>query len=285
MKIQTAKAYYQLMRFDKPIGWLLLMWPTLSALWLASPSPSPDFFRVSIFVLGVWTMRAAGCVINDMADAEFDKAVARTAQRPLARGALTQRQALCCLLVLLAVALMLLLQLPILCWGLAIIGLCLTFLYPFTKRFFKAPQLVLGVVFNWGIVVAVAAEQNAVPGWAWIFYLSQLSIVVAYDTIYAMMDKADDQALPIHSLAMTLGRHLYPVLLGCYILATLGFLLVGLILHLAWPFYLGLGVHSGMLLWHWYQLALLKKESYFQAFAKHHWAGLILFISIVGCLI
>jgi 4-hydroxybenzoate polyprenyltransferase len=283
MKIQTAKAYYQLMRFDKPIGWLLLMWPTLSALWLAASATGPSLFRIGVFALGVWTMRAAGCVINDMADAQFDKAVARTAQRPLASGALTRRQAASCLLFLLVLALILLLQLPKICWGLAIIGLLLTFLYPFTKRFFKAPQLILGIVFNWGIIVAVAAELNTVPGWVWIFYLSQLGIVVAYDTIYALMDKEDDLSLPIHSLAITLGHYLYPVLLSCYVLATLGFLLVGLILQLSWPFYLGLSVHTSLLLWQWYRLAILKRETYFQAFAKHHWAGFILFMSIVCC--
>ncbi|MDP3439047.1 MAG: 4-hydroxybenzoate octaprenyltransferase, partial [Azonexus sp.] len=232
--------YERLMRLDKPIGILLLLWPTLWALWLSS-SGRPDWIVLWVFVLGTVLMRSAGCVINDYADRDFDRHVERTKERPLTAGKVTTKEALLLFAGLALAAFMLVLSLgnTLLIW-LSIPAIFLAASYPFTKRFLAIPQAYLGVAFGFGIPMAYAAHLHTVPLEAWLLLLANIFWAVAYDTEYAMVDREDDLKIGIKTSAITFGRFDVLAVMLCYA-ATLGILgWVGYRLHLGWAFYIGL---------------------------------------------
>ncbi|MDX1803092.1 MAG: 4-hydroxybenzoate octaprenyltransferase [Alcanivorax sp.] len=271
--------YIQLMRLDRPIGTLLLMWPTLWAVWIAGAG-TPSLKTVIIFVLGVILMRAAGCVINDFADRDFDGDVERTKGRPLATGALTSKQALLLFAGLGLAAFVLVLFLNRLTFWLSFGGLGLAVLYPFTKRFTFMPQLFLGAAFSWAIPMAFAAETNAVPEIAWLLYVANVVWTVAYDTEYAMCDREDDLKLGIKSTAILFGdadRLMIAVLQGLTLLALV---MVGHRLAFSWPWYAGLAGMAGTFLFQHSLIRYRERWPSFFAFLNNHWSGAFVFIGL-----
>ena len=270
-----------LIRWDRPAGWLLLLWPTLSALWVAA-SGFPGWHLLAVFTLGTILMRSAGCCVNDVADRDFDRHVQRTARRPVTRGAVTVAQALVlgALLALAAFALVLTTNTPTVIWSFA--ALLVTLVYPFAKRFVAMPQAVLGVAFSFGILMAFAAVQSRVPGVAWALLLGNLLWVLAYDTEYAMVDRDDDLKIGIQTSAITLGRWDVLVVLLCY----LGFLLIWALAlagrGLGAPFYVALGLAALQVAWHATLIRTRSREGCFRAFRLNHWLGATLFAGIVG---
>ncbi len=271
--------WIQLMRLDRPIGSMLLMWPTLWALWIAGDG-TPSLKHILVFVLGVYVMRAAGCVINDFADRDFDGHVERTRERPLATGALSAKQALLlfCGLGLLAFVLVLFLNrfTLLLSFG----GLALAMLYPFTKRFTYLPQLFLGAAFSWAIPMAFAAETESVPEIAWLLFVTNLLWTVGYDTEYAMCDREDDLKIGVKSTAILFGD-LDRLMVGVLQALTLVALwLVGQRLGLTWPWYLGLaGMAAGFVHQQW-RIRYRRPGPCFQAFLSNHWAGASVFAGL-----
>ncbi len=273
--------YEKLMRLDKPIGILLLLWPTLWALWLSSLG-RPDWTVLWIFVLGTALMRSAGCVINDYADRDFDKHVERTKERPLTAGRVTTREALW-LFVGLSVAsfgLVLLLGRPLVIW-LSVPALFLAASYPFTKRFLAIPQAYLGIAFGFGIPMAYAAHLGAVPAEAWWLLLANIFWAVAYDTEYAMVDRDDDLKIGIKTSAITFGRYDVAAVMLCYAatLAIIGG--IGYSLHLGWAFYAGLAVAAGIMGVHYTWIRGRERMPCFKAFLHNNWVGIAIFAGIV----
>src|SRR5688572_2444315 len=209
--------YLQLIRWDRPAGWLLLLWPTLSALWIASHG-FPGWHLLAVFTLGTILMRSAGCCFNDVADREFDRHVKRTAQRPVTSGAVSVKEALLlgAVLALLAFALVLTTNAAAIAWSFAALAIALA--YPYAKRFVSMPQAVLGVAFSFGIPMAFAAVQSRVPALAWVLLLGNLFWVLAYDTEYAMVDRDDDLKIGMKTSAITLGRFDVAAVMFCYLL-------------------------------------------------------------------
>ena len=241
------------MRLDKPIGILLLAWPTLWGLWLSSLG-KPDFIVLWIFVVGIVLMRSAGCVVNDYADRHFDPHVERTRNRPLAAGRIriSEKEALILAGVLALLAFLLIL--PLKNWLLIQLSVVAAFLaasYPYTKRFLAIPQAYLGIAFGFGIPMAYAAQLDAVPPIAWLLMSANVFWAIAYDTEYAMVDRADDLKIGIKTSALTFGRHDVMAVMICYgiTLTLLGF--VGWQLHLYWPYYLGLAAAAGVAVYHY----------------------------------
>ena len=271
--------WIQLMRLDRPIGSMLLMWPTLWALWIAGDG-TPGLKHIIIFVLGVFVMRAAGCVINDFADRDFDGHVTRTRGRPLATGALSARQALMLFAALGLIALGLVLCLNRFTLVLSFGGLGLAVLYPFTKRFTYLPQLFLGAAFSWAIPMAFAAETESVPEIAWLLYVANVLWTVAYDTEYAMCDREDDLRIGIKSTAILFGdadRLITGLLQG---LTLVCLLLVGARFDLGLYYYLGLlGMTLGFAWQHWL-MRERERLACLQAFLSNHWAGMLVFIGL-----
>ena len=271
--------YIQLMRLDRPIGTLLLLWPTLWAVWIAG-NGTPSLKTVVIFILGVIIMRAAGCVINDFADRDFDGDVERTKGRPLATGAISAKKALALFCGLGLLAFVLVLFLNELTFWLSFGGLGLAVLYPFTKRFSFMPQLFLGAAFSWAIPMAFAAETGAVPEIAWLLYVANLVWTVAYDTEYAMVDRDDDLKIGIKSTAVLFGRWDTRII-ALLQLATLGLLAwAGSLLALGGFYWLG-WLAMGATFVH--QQRLIKsrdRDRCFQAFLNNHWSGLLLFAGL-----
>lgn len=273
--------YLDLIRWDRPAGWLVLIWPTLSALWLAAGG-FPGWHLLAVFVLGTILMRSAGCCINDVADRHFDRHVKRTAQRPITSGQVSVREAIAVgvVLSLLALALVLTTNAAAVAWSVP--ALLVTVLYPFTKRFLAMPQAVLGIAFNFGIVIAFAAVQGSVPWWAWLLWLGNLFWVLAYDTEYAMVDRDDDLKIGIKTSAITLGRFdvaaivlFYMLFLGLWWLA-LAPQALGMV------FYLTLVVALAQVLWHWQLIRTRTREGCFHAFRVNHWLGFTIFVGIVA---
>jgi 4-hydroxybenzoate polyprenyltransferase len=273
--------YLDLIRWDRPAGWLVLIWPTLSALWLAAGG-FPGWHLLAVFVLGTILMRSAGCCINDVADRHFDRHVKRTAQRPITSGQVSVREAIAVgvVLSLLALALVLTTNAAAVAWSVP--ALLVTVLYPFTKRFLAMPQAVLGIAFNFGIVIAFAAVQGSVPWWAWLLWLGNLFWVLAYDTEYAMVDRDDDLKIGIKTSAITLGRFdvaaivlFYMLFLGLWWLA-LAPQAFGMV------FYLTLVVALAQVLWHWQLIRTRTREGCFHAFRVNHWLGFTIFVGIVA---
>ena len=273
--------YLDLIRWNRPAGSYLLLWPTLSALWLAAQG-FPGWHLLAVFVLGTFLMRSAGCAVNDVADREFDRHVKRTAQRPVTSGALTAPQALVfgAVLALIAFALVLTTNLATIAWSFA--ALAVTIFYPFTKRFFSMPQAVLGVAFSFGIPMAFAAATGSVPALAWWLLIGNLFWVLAYDTEYAMVDRDDDLKIGIRTSAITLGRFdvagvmlFYAAFLAIW--AALG---AGLGLH--WPYFAGLAVAGAIAAWHYTLIRTRTREGCFHAFRLNHWVGFAVFAGVVA---
>lgn len=279
---QRLDLYEKLMRLDKPIGILLLAWPTLWALWLSSAG-RPDIMILWIFVLGIVLMRSAGCVVNDYADRDFDPHVERTKNRPLAAGLVGGKEALLLAAGLAVLALLLILPLKnLLLIELAAVAAFLAASYPFTKRFFAVPQAYLGVAFGFGIPMAYAAHLDSVPAIAWWLLAANVFWAIAYDTEYAMVDRADDLKIGIKTSAITFGRFDISAVMLCYAiaLALLGY--VGLQLHLNWPYYLGLAAAAAIAGYHWTLIRQREPGPCFKAFLHNNWFGAAVFAGIVG---
>ena len=273
--------YERLMRLDKPIGILLLLWPTLWALWLSALG-RPNWSVVWIFIMGTVLMRSAGCVINDYADRDFDKHVERTRERPLTAGKVTAREALWLFaaLCLLSFGLVLALGMPLVTW-LSVPAVFLAASYPFTKRFFAIPQAYLGIAFGFGIPMAYAAHLGSVPAEAWWLLLANVFWAVAYDTEYAMVDRNDDLKIGIKTSAITFGRFDVAAVMLCYAatLAIIGG--IGYSLHLGGAFYAGLAVAAGIMGVHYTWIRGRERMPCFKAFLHNNWVGAAIFAGIV----
>jgi 4-hydroxybenzoate polyprenyltransferase len=271
--------YERLMRLDKPIGTLLLLWPTLWALWVAAAG-RPTWALILIFALGTLLMRSAGCVMNDLADAGYDRHVERTRNRPLATGAVTRGEAslLAAFLVFCAFGLVLFLNgLTIL---LSVVALFLAATYPLTKRFLAIPQAYLGIAFGFGIPMAFAAQLGTLPAAAWLLLAANILWAIAYDTEYAMVDRDDDVRIGMRTAAITFGRFDVVAVMACYagMLAILA--IVGVHEDLAWPYYVGLAVAAGMMCYHYTLIRDRTRAGCFKAFLHNNWVGGAIFAGI-----
>lgn len=272
--------YAQLMRLDKPIGILLLLWPTLMALWIASAG-KPPLPILLIFVMGTVTMRSAGCVLNDWADRDFDRYVARTRERPLTAGRVQSIEALSLVLSLLFFSASLIVSLNLLTKQLAIVALVLAATYPFTKRFFALPQAYLGIAFGFGIPMAFAAVLNAVPWLAWVLLLGNIFWAVAYDTAYAMVDREDDIKIGMRTSAITFGRFDITAIMMCYVMFLSIMAYVGAQLNFRWPYWLCWGVAWVCVMYHLVLLCRRTRESYFAVFLHNNYLGASMFVGVV----
>lgn len=272
--------YEKLMRLDKPVGILLLLWPTLWGQWLASHG-RPDWMILWIFIMGVVLMRSAGCVINDYADRDFDPHVARTRDRPLAARRVSTREALLLAAGLALTAFLLILPLDTLVLQLSVVALFLAASYPFTKRFFALPQAYLGIAFGFGIPMSYAALWGEVPLEAWLLLLANVFWAIAYDTEYAMVDREDDLKIGIKTSAITFGRHDLTAIAFCYA-ATLGLLAwTGWSRGIGWPFYLGLGMAAAIAIYHLRLIRTREPRACFRAFLHNVWFGAAVFAGIL----
>lgn len=277
--IERIGAYALLMRMDKPIGTLLLLWPTLSALWLASAG-RPRPWVLVVFLLGTFLMRSAGCVINDLADRDLDGRVRRTRGRPLATGLVGSREAIVLAALLGLMALLLVLTLNALTVQLALVAAALAALYPFMKRVTYLPQLVLGAAFGWSIPMAFAAETGSVPQWAWLLFLANVFWTTAYDTIYAMVDRSDDLKIGIRSTAILFGD-LDRFAIGVLQVATLlALLALGRQLLLGPAFHWGLGFAALTMVWQQWLIRRRRPDECFRAFQNNAWTGAAVFAGI-----
>ncbi len=272
--------FLQLMRMDKPIGIYLLLWPTLWALWIAAEGV-PSIKNLVIFVTGVVLMRAAGCVINDYADRNFDGHVSRTKARPLASGKVTAREALILFAVLVALSFALVLLTNATTVWLSFGALGVAALYPFMKRYTYYPQVVLGTAFSWGMPMAFTAETGELPAAAWLLLLANVIWTVAYDTYYAMADREDDLKIGVKSTAILFGDADRVIIFGLQGLALLCLLLAGARFELGLYFHLGLLVAAGCFAWEFYMTRQREPMVCFRAFLHNHWAGLAIFLGIV----
>jgi 4-hydroxybenzoate polyprenyltransferase len=278
---QRLPLYFRLVRLDKPIGTVLLLWPTLSALWIAS-NGHPEPWMVAIFTLGTFLMRSAGCAINDYADRDFDKFVKRTKERPITSGRIRAWEAVAVAATLAIVSFLLILPLNALTKWLSIPALFVAGTYPFTKRFLAIPQAYLGVAFGFGIPMAFAAVQNQVPVLAWVLLLSNVFWSVAYDTEYAMVDRDDDLKIGIKTSAITFGRFDVIAVMICYAVA-LGIQAgVGVLLGFGWPFWLGMAVAVSFAIYHYFLIRGRERMPCFAAFRHNNWLGAAVFAGIAG---
>jgi 4-hydroxybenzoate polyprenyltransferase len=273
--------YLDLIRWNRPAGSYLLLWPTLAALWIAAGG-FPGWHLLAVFVLGTFLMRSAGCAVNDVADREFDKHVKRTALRPVTSGAIGAREALVlgAGLALVAFALVLTTNATTIAWSVVALGV--TLVYPYTKRFFSMPQAVLGVAFSFGIPMAFAAAQDQVPALAWWLLLGNLFWVLAYDTEYAMVDRDDDLRIGIRTSAITLGRWDVAAVMGFYAAYIAIWALLGARIGLGWPYFAGLTVAAGLAAWHYTLIRQRTRDGCFRAFRLNHWIGFTVFAGVVA---
>lgn len=271
--------YLQLIRWDRPAGWLLLLWPTLAALWIAA-GEFPGWHLLTVFTLGTILMRSAGCCLNDVADREFDKHVKRTAQRPVTSGRVSVKEALGlgAALALAAFALVLTTNATTVAWSVA--ALAVAVVYPYAKRFVSMPQAVLGVAFSFGIPMAFAAVQGEVPLLAWLLLLGNLFWVIAYDTEYAMVDRDDDLKIGMKTSAITLGRFDIAAVMLSYALYGLiwAWALAGRSGQAVWMAALGLA--AAQALWHGWLIRRREREACFKAFRLNHWLGFTVFAGV-----
>jgi len=273
--------YLDLIRWNRPAGWLLLLWPSLSALWLAAGG-FPGWHLVLVFILGTILMRSAGCCVNDVADREFDKHVKRTAQRPVTSGRISTREALLvgAVLALAAFGLVLTTNAVTIAWSFAALAVALV--YPYAKRYVSMPQAVLGVAFSFGIPMAYAAVRADIPWQAWALLVGNLFWVLAYDTEYAMVDRDDDLRIGMKTSAITLGRYDVPAVLVFYVLYLL--IWTGLVLPGArnpWAWWLGMAVAAAQVVWHATLIKDRTREGCFKAFRLNHWVGFAVFVGVV----
>jgi 4-hydroxybenzoate polyprenyltransferase len=271
--------YFRLIRADKPIGILLLLWPTLWALWMAAGG-KPDPVIVTIFVIGTALMRSAGCAINDYADRDIDKHVKRTAERPLTSGRIKSWEALMVAGVLALVAFLLILPLNALTKQLSVLAVVIAGSYPYFKRFFAIPQAYLGIAFGFGIPMAFAAITGAVPAVAWWLLVANVFWAVAYDTEYAMVDRDDDLKIGIRTSAITFGRFDVAAVMLCYGAALAIDLVCGWTLGLRWWFVGGIAVAAGMALYHYTLIRGRDRMQCFAAFRHNNWLGAAMFIGV-----
>jgi 4-hydroxybenzoate polyprenyltransferase len=284
--------YLDLIRWNRPAGWLLLLWPTLSALWVAS-NGFPGWHLLLVFTLGTILMRSAGCCINDVADREFDRHVKRTAARPVTTGAVSVKEALSlgAGLALLAFALVLTTNAVTIAWSFVALGI--TLFYPYAKRFVSMPQAVLGVAFSFGIPMAFSAVQGqdawslvamraSVPWLAWVLLLGNLFWVLAYDTEYAMVDRDDDLAIGMKTSAITLGRWDVPVILLCYLAYIVSWDVALSAYAQGTPFYVAVTLAFGQVAWHYTLIRERSRDGCFKAFRLNHWLGFTLFAGIAA---
>ncbi|WP_372739540.1 4-hydroxybenzoate octaprenyltransferase [Neptunomonas sp.] len=276
---ERCAIYIELTRFNRPIGSYLLLWPTLWALWIASDG-IPDLKLLAIFILGVFLTRSAGCVINDFADRKIDAHVKRTSQRPLATGRISSKEALTLFAVLMILAFTLVLFTNNMTIIMSLGGLFLASLYPFMKRHTHLPQVVLGAAFGWAIPMAFTAVNESIPTIAWLIYIAKILWTVAYDTMYAMVDRDDDINIGVKSTAILFGD-LDKVIIGILQCVTLLILfLAGRQLQMSSPYFIGLGVAAALF---YYQQVLIKdrdRDRCFKAFLNNHYAGLAVFAGI-----
>jgi 4-hydroxybenzoate polyprenyltransferase len=272
--------YLDLIRWNRPAGWLLLLWPSLYALWIAADG-FPGWHLLAVFTLGTILMRSAGCCVNDVADREFDKHVKRTAQRPVTTGAVSVREALVlgAVLALLAFLLVLTTNAAAIAWSFAALAIAIA--YPYAKRYVSMPQAVLGVAFSFGIPMAFAAVQGRVPLLAWVLLLGNLFWVLAYDTEYAMVDRDDDLRIGIKTSAITLGSADVPVVMACYAAAILVWTLVLVGRVPLWTVLLTAATAAAQAFWHYTLIRDRSREGCFQAFRLNHWLGFTLFAGTV----
>ena len=274
-------AYERLIRLDKPIGALLLLWPTLWAVWLASGGmPRPDILL--IFVMGTWLMRSAGCAVNDYADRDFDPHVERTRLRPLAAREIAPGEALWLAAALALCAFALVLFLNRFAIALSFVALAIAAAYPFAKRVVPVPQAVLGIAFGFGIPMAYAAIQERLPLECWLLLAANVFYSFAYDTEYAMVDRDDDAKLGIRTSALTLGQWDVAAVMAGYVamLAILSYL--GIRLELAWPYHAGLAAAGAMMIYHWFLIRERSRAGCFKAFRHNNWVGVAIFAGIVA---
>lgn len=276
---QKFNAYARLARIDRPIGTFLLLWPCLMALMLAAKG-MPDLKVLIIFIIGVFIMRACGCVINDFADRKLDSHVARTKMRPLVSGEITKKEALLLFTVLALIAFGLVLMLNTLVIKLSFVGISLTIIYPFTKRFTNMPQMFLGVVWSWSIPMAYAAQTGHVPIEAWLLFIANWCWTIAYDTMYAMVDRDDDVKIGIKSTAILFGQY-DRQMIAVFQIAALGFFIAagwqadrGLVYALGIMTFLGFSLYQQKLIYG------RNKSTCFKAFLNNNWAGMALFITL-----
>ena len=284
--------YLDLIRWDRPAGTLLLLWPTLSALWIAA-SGFPGWHLVAVFVLGTFLMRSAGCAVNDVVDRDFDRHVKRTASRPVTSGAIGVGEALAvgAVFALGAFALVLTVNLAAVVWS--CVALAVTLVYPFSKRFVSMPQAILGVAFSFGIPMAFAAVgggagrslgsvAGAVPATAWWLLLGNLFWVLAYDTEYAMVDRDDDLKIGIQTSAITLGRFDVAAVMAFYGVFLAIWAIGGARLGFGWPYDLGLVAAVAIALWHYTLIRDRTREGCFRAFRLNHWVGFAVFCGVAA---
>lgn len=288
---QQAALYLDLIRWNRPAGWLLLLWPSLGALWLAAGG-FPGWHLLTVFVLGTVLMRSAGCCINDVADREFDKHVKRTANRPVTSGALSVRQALMAgaALALCAFGLVLTTNAVTVAWSFA--ALVVTLAYPYAKRYVAMPQAVLGVAFSFGIPMAFAAVNggpltvsgvwHAVPPLAWGLLLVNAFWVLAYDTVYAMVDRDDDLRIGMKTSAITLGRYDVAAVMVFYVVYLGGTLLLLRSQGLGWPQWFSIEIAAVQAFWHFGMIYKRQREACFRSFRMNHWLGATVFAGIAG---
>mgnify|MGYP000902098824 CR=1 FL=1 len=270
-------AFHRLMRTDKPIGALLLLWPTLWALWVATPGV-PQLWILAVFVAGVWLMRAAGCVVNDYADRKFDGHVKRTANRPLPSGAVTEKEARALFVVLVLISFLLVLTLNTMTILLSIAALALAWVYPFMKRYTHLPQVVLGAAFGWSIPMAFAAVSESVPLSCWLMFLANILWAVAYDTQYAMVDRDDDVKIGIKSTAILFGQY-DKLIIGILQIGVLALMaIIGELNGLGWGYYWSILVAGALFVYQQKLIANREREACFKAFMNNNYVGLVLFL-------
>jgi 4-hydroxybenzoate polyprenyltransferase len=284
--------YLDLIRWDRPAGTLLLLWPTLSALWIAADG-FPGWHLLLVFIVGTFLMRSAGCAANDVADRDFDRHVKRTAARPVTAGAVGVAEALAvgAALALVAFALVLTTNLATVAWS--VVALAIALVYPFTKRVFAMPQAVLGVAFSFGIPMAFAAARgsgawslgelgDAVPALAWWLLVGNLFWVLAYDTEYAMVDRDDDLRIGIKTSAITLGRFDVAAVMASYAAYLAIWAAIGARLGYRWPYFTGLLIAAAIACWHLTLIQGRTREGCFRAFRLNHWLGFAVFAGVVA---
>ncbi|WP_410693124.1 4-hydroxybenzoate octaprenyltransferase [Citrobacter freundii] len=272
-------AFHRLMRTDKPIGALLLLWPTLWALWVATPG-MPQLWILAVFIAGVWLMRAAGCVVNDYADRKFDGDVKRTANRPLPSGAVTEKEARTLFVVLVLLAFLLVLTLNTMTILLSVAALALAWVYPFMKRYTHLPQVVLGAAFGWSIPMAFAAVSESVPLSCWLMFLANILWAVAYDTQYAMVDRDDDLKIGIKSTAILFGQN-DKLIIGILQVGVLTLMaLVGWLNGLGPGYYWSLLVAGALFVYQQKLIVNRERDACFKAFMNNNYVGLVLFLGL-----
>ena len=273
--------WLDLIRWDRPAGTLLLLWPTLSALWIAARG-FPGWHLVGVFVVGTFLMRSAGCCVNDVADRDFDRHVKRTANRPVTSGRISVPEALGvgAVLALAAFALVLTTTRAAAAWS--VVALLVTLVYPLSKRVLSMPQAVLGVAFSFGIPMAFAAVQGTVPPLAGWLLIGNAFWVLAYDTEYAMVDRDDDLRIGVRTSAITLGPHDVTAVMAFYALYLASWGAIGASLGLGWPYAAGLAAAAALAIWHWTLIRTRTREGCFRAFRLNHWVGFAVFAGVVA---